>query len=205
MRLLPIAKNLFKKGLIVSVLLAAFVLVNAQTNNVNTVEVKGKVTDAASHQPLRAIRVTYQNLSAAITDSAGNFALKVPNYNVTVMFQGEGFQTKEVALKGRRTISTSLYEDTYVSFYDGANLPFRTQSINRIPFAVTSVQATRNWAHTAETPDALLQGKVAGLNTIRRSGTPNIGANFFLRGISSLYTSNQPLIIVDGVIYDNND
>lgn len=205
MRLLPIAKNLFKKGLTVSALLALFVSANAQTNSTNTVEVKGRITDAASHQPLRAIRVTYQNLSAAITDSAGNFTLKVPNYNVTVMLQGEGFQTKEVALKGRRTISTSLYEDTYVSFYDGANLPFRTQSINRIPFAVTSVQATRNWAHTAETPDALLQGKVAGLNTIRRSGTPNIGANFFLRGISSLYTSSQPLIIVDGVIYDNND
>jgi TonB-linked SusC/RagA family outer membrane protein len=214
MRLLPIAMNVFKKGLIVPVLLFGMVSSHAQNNDqpisnsanaVNSVEVKGRVTDAATHQPLPAIRVTYKNLSAAITDSAGSFTLKLPNYNVTVMLQGEGFQAKEVAIKGRRTISTSLYEDTYISFYDGANLPFKTQSINRVPFAVTSVQATRNWAHTAETPDALLQGKVAGLNTIRRSGTPNIGASFFLRGISSLYTSNQPLIVVDGVIYDNND
>lgn len=197
--------NLFKKGLIVQFLLCALVSLHAQTNSINSVEVKGRVTDAATHQPLSAIRVTYQNLSAAITDSTGSFTLKVPNYDVTVMLQGEGYQAKEVALKGRRIVSASLYEDTYVSFYDGANLPFRTQPGNRIPFAVTSVQATRNWAHTAETPDALLQGKVPGLNVIRRSGTPNIGANFFLRGISSLYTSNQPLIVVDGVIYDNND
>jgi TonB-linked SusC/RagA family outer membrane protein len=208
MRLLPIAMNVFKKGWIVPVLLCATVSLYAQSNSANTVksvEVKGKVTDAATHQPLRAIRVTYQNFSAAITDSSGGFTLKVPSYDVTVMLQGEGYQAKEVALKGKRMITASLYEDTYTSFYDGANLPFRTQSVNRIPFAVTSVQATRNWAHTAETPDALLQGKVAGLNVIRRSGSPNAGANLFLRGISSLYTLNQPLIVVDGVIYDNND
>jgi TonB-linked SusC/RagA family outer membrane protein len=207
MRSLSIAMNMFKKGLIVPVLLCTIVSAYAQGKLANKtgVEIKGKVTDAATHQPLSAIRVTYQNYSAAITDSTGNFILKLPNYNVTVMLQGEGYQAKEVALRGRRTVSASLYEDTYVSFYDGANLPFKTQSINRIPFAVTTVQATRNWAHTAETPDALLQGKVAGLNVIRRSGTPNIGANFFLRGISSLYTSNQPLIVIDGVIYDNTD
>jgi TonB-linked SusC/RagA family outer membrane protein len=207
MRLL-IAMNVFKKGLIVPVLLCAIVSSYAQnksTNRTKNVEVKGRVTDAASHQPLSAIRVTYRDYSAAITDSAGGFILKVPNYNVAISLQGEGYQFKEVALKGRRTVSASLYEDTYISFYDGANLPFKTQTISHIPFAVTSAQSTRNWAHTVETPDALLQGKVAGLNAIRRSGTPNVGANMFLRGISSLYTSSQPLIVVDGVIYDNTD
>jgi len=98
-----------------------------------------------------------------------------------------------------------LYEDNYVSFYDAAVLPFGALSNSRIPYAVTSVQSTGNWARTYETPDAFLQGKVAGLNAIRRSGTPNSGANLFLRGISSLYTSNQPLVIVDGVIYDITD
>jgi TonB-linked SusC/RagA family outer membrane protein len=205
MRLLPIAMTVFKKGFLVPVLLLAVVNLQAQTTNKNDIEIKGIITDAATHQPLRAVRVTYQNYSAAITDSAGNFSLNVPDNNVTLLLQGEGYQTKEVALKGRRSLSVSLYEDTYSSFYDVANLPFNSQPINRIPFAITSVQGTRNWAHTAETPDALFQGKVAGLNVIRRSGTPNIGANLFLRGISSLYASNQPLIVVDGVIYDNSD
>jgi TonB-linked SusC/RagA family outer membrane protein len=199
---------MFKKGLIIPVLLCVLVSSYAQNESATKnkgVEISGKVTDAATHQPLRAVNITFGNYSAAITDSTGSFTLKVPNYNVTLMLQAEGYQSKELALKGRKTVTTVLYEDTYVSFYDGANLPFETKSISHIPFAVTSVQATRNWAHTAETPDALLQGKVAGLNVIRRSGTPNIGANFFLRGISSLYTSNKPLIIVDGVIYDNTD
>jgi len=171
----------------------------------NAVEIQGTVTDASTRQPLRAINVTYQDVSAAITDSTGHFTLKVPNRNVTIKLMGEGYQAKEIALKGRTTVSAALYEDTYTSFYDAAMLPYRTLSNNRIPYAVTSVQTSNNWAQTAQTPDAFFQGKVAGLNVIRRSGTPNSGANLFLRGISSLYTTNQPLVVVDGVIYDNTD
>ena len=78
-------------------------------------------------------------------------------------------------------------------------------SKNQSPFAATSVQTDGNWGKTTETPSSYLQGRVAGLNAIRRSGTPNIGATMFLRGINSLYATNQPLIIVDGIIFDNAD
>ncbi len=198
--------NVFKKGLIVPLLLCTMLPAYAQDDAVNKgVQVKGTVTDAATHQPLSAIRVTYQDYAAAITDSAGNFTLQAPNYDITLMLQGEGYQSKEVALKGRNTVSVSLFEEAYASFYDGGNLPFAVQPLNRTPYSVTLVQTQRSWAHITATPDAFLQGKVAGLNAIRRSGTPNAGANLFLRGVSSLYTSNQPLIVVDGVIYDNAD
>ena len=171
----------------------------------NGVFVTGNITDAATKKPLRGIRITYQDLSASITDSAGAFAIKVPDYNVALVLEGEGYQRKEIALKGRKNVSSVLYEDGYTSFYDVATLPFGTVSKNRSAYAVTSVQSKGNWARTSEAPDALLQGTVAGLHAIRRSGTPNIGANLFLRGVSSLYTSNQPLVIIDGVIFDIKD
>jgi TonB-linked SusC/RagA family outer membrane protein len=46
---------------------------------------------------------------------------------------------------------------------------------------------------------------VAGLNSIRKSGVPGAGADLMLRGFNSLYASNKPLIIVDGMIYDDED
>lgn len=171
----------------------------------DVIEIQGTITDAATRQPLRAISVTYQDFSAAISDSAGHFRLKVPDNNVTLKLKGEGYQAKEIALKGRSSVSAALYEETYTSFYDEAVLPQGTISNNRSPFAVTSVQLNNSWGHTSQTADAFLQGRVAGLNAIRRSGTPNNGANLYLRNVSSLYTSNQPLIVVDGVIYDNSD
>jgi TonB-linked SusC/RagA family outer membrane protein len=202
--------NIFKKELVVAILMSGGLSLEAQDKKTNGepvagIEIQGTVINAATRQPLSAISITYQDYSAAISDSAGHFILKVPNDQVTIILQAEGYQAKEIALKGQRNVSAALYEDTYTSFYDAANLPFGKQSNSRVPFAVTSVQTAGNWVRNTETPDAFLQGKVPGLNVIRRSGTPNIGASLFLRGISSLYTSNQPLVVIDGVLYDVND
>lgn len=173
--------------------------------NSGAFNVSGVIKDAATGKNLLGIRVTYKDYSAAITDSAGAFAIKVPSSNVSILLEGDGYQSKQIALKGNNRITASLYEDTYASFYDNANLPLGTMTKNKLPFAATSIQANGNWARITETPSAYLQGSVPGLNVIRRSGTPNIGATMFLRGILSLYATNQPLIIVDGVIFDNAD
>ena len=167
--------------------------------------VSGTITDAATGKVLGGIRVTYKDYSAAITDSTGAFVLNVPSPYVSVLLEGEGYQSKQIALKGNSRIAASLYEDTYTSFYDIANFPFGTISKSQSPFAVTSVQTDGNWGKAIETPSSYLQGRVTGLNVIRRSGTPGIGATLFLRGINSLYATHQPLIIVDGVIFDNTD
>ena len=173
--------------------------------NPGSYKVTGVIKDAATGKALSGIKVTYKDYSAAITDSAGAFELNVPSPYVSVLLEGEGYQSKQIALKGNSHITSSLYEDTYSSFYDVANFPLGTMAKNQSPFAASSVQTDGNWGKTTETPSSYLQGRVAGLNVIRRSGTPGIGASMFLRGINSLYATNQPLVIVDGIIFDNAD
>ena len=170
-----------------------------------SVVVKGTISDAATGKSLRGIRVTYKNYSAAITDSTGAFKINVPSLDVSLTLEGEGYQTKQVPLRGENAVKASLYEDTYTSFYDEAHLPLKVVPKNQTPFAVSSVQTDGNWGRFTETPSTFLQGRVAGLNVIRRSGTPGTGASLLLRGISSLNATNRPLIVVDGVIYDNQD
>lgn len=167
--------------------------------------VSGMVKDAATGKVLRGIRITYKDYSAAISDSTGSFKLNVPSRDVSILLEGDGYQLKEIALNGQTTIIASLYEDTYTSFYDQAVQPLSTVMKSRSPFAITSIQTNGNWGRISETPATYLQGRVAGLNAIRRSGTPNMGATLFLRGISSLYATNQPLIIVDGILFNNED
>lgn len=192
-----------KKNIFLFALLLSALCTMAQKRD--TLLVTGKVKDAATGASLRGIRVTYKDFSAAITDSAGRFSLKVPSSSVAITLEGEGYQRKELALKSTAPVTIGLYEDTYTSFYDDATLPLGSAVKNKIPYAATSVQTGGAWGKIAETPSTYLQGRVAGLNAIRRSGTPNIGASLTLRGMSSLYASNQPLIIVDGVIFDNRD
>ncbi|HVF96771.1 MAG TPA: carboxypeptidase-like regulatory domain-containing protein, partial [Flavisolibacter sp.] len=132
----------------------------------NGVPVTGVITDAATGRPVPAISVTVPAFSAALTDDNGNFTIKVPDYRATLLIAGEGFQSKEIALKGRRNVSASLYEETFTSVYDQVNLPLGSIPLNRAVNAVGSVNVGGAWTRPVETPDNYLQGKVAGLQPI---------------------------------------
>ena len=49
-----------------------------------------------------------------------------------------------------------------------------------------------------------LAGKIAGVSVTQSSGAAGSGAQIILRGGTSLERDNQPLFVVDGVIYDNS-
>ncbi|AYD48288.1 SusC/RagA family TonB-linked outer membrane protein [Arachidicoccus soli] len=168
--------------------------------------VQGVIELASTKARLSGISLSVPDYSAAITDNKGRFKIAVPSYSSVILISGDGFQQKQVALKGRKKVVVSMYEEPYTSQFDVTTLPFGDKPKDFIPYATQSLNADNKWEQsTNETPMTYLQGKIAGLNVIRHSGTPGIGANVTLRGANSLYATNQPLIVVDGVIYDNNE
>jgi TonB-linked SusC/RagA family outer membrane protein len=48
-----------------------------------------------------------------------------------------------------------------------------------------------------------LQGRVAGVQVVSTSGAPGASSSITIRGVSSISSSNQPLMIVDGLPVDN--
>ena len=48
-----------------------------------------------------------------------------------------------------------------------------------------------------------LQGRIAGVEVITTSGVPGASSSITIRGISSISSSNQPLMVVDGLPIDN--
>ncbi len=167
-------------------------------------KVSGTVREAATGKALPGINISVQDFSAALSDDKGYYSITVPVASAALLVSGPGYQAKEVALKGRTVIDIDFYEDAFISAYDNAIMPFGAKPLNQIVQSVGSINSNGNWERSGETPDSWLQGKVTGVNVIRRSGTPSIGADLFLRGFNSLYATNQPLYVVDGVIYDVN-
>src|SRR5690606_6459948 len=49
-----------------------------------------------------------------------------------------------------------------------------------------------------------LQGNVAGIQVIQNAGQPGNASKISIRGMSSIRGNNEPLLIVDGVPYDQN-
>ena len=199
--------DLFKQLITFSFAISTVIFAGAQssTKNKNKFTVQGTVINAATKKPLRGIRLSYKIFAASITDTAGNFSINLPRNEALLLVEGDGYQSKEVPVRGSSRLSITLYEDGFVSSADEVVLATGRVSQTLSPYAVASVQVNDGWNRVTETPDAYLQGKVAGLNVIRRSGTQNIGATLFLRGINSLYATNQPLFIVDGVIFNNSN
>lgn len=161
----------------------------------------GVITDAVTGRPITGATVEYLDLAAALTDSTGTFSIEVPDYQVTLLVAADGYLQQEVALKGHRHMRTSLFTEG-ADPYQQVVLPFSAVPESHLSAAVSPVSVGGNWQGIPEGPDNYLQGKVSGLKVTRRSGTPGIGANMLLRGYTSLYGTNQPLIVIDGIPYD---
>lgn len=164
-------------------------------------QVEGVVSDAVTGNPVTGADISYLDLSAALTDSTGHFTLQVPNYQVTILVSAEGYEQKEVALKGGSRVRTVLFARGS-NPYRETTLPMGSAPSSHLTGAVGAVKVQGDWQGIAEGPGNYLQGKIPGLNVIRRSGTPGIGAEMLLRGYTSLYGTNEPLIVIDGIPYD---
>jgi len=167
--------------------------------------VTGKITDDASKKAAIGVRVEVEGFSASITDAEGLFSLKVPSYDATVIISGEGFSTRQVALKGRSSFNVALLDESYESFHEVVTMPMGQTTKREVTTSVGQYNVPGWSINTAETPDAMLQGRIAGLTATRRSGSPGAGANLLLRGYNSLYATNKPLIIIDNMLFDAND
>ncbi|WP_041346296.1 SusC/RagA family TonB-linked outer membrane protein [Niastella koreensis] len=165
----------------------------------------GVILDAGTRKPLPGINISIPDFSAAISDEKGRFSIKVPSYSSTLLISAPGFQSKEAPLRGNTAVTVQLYDENFDSYYDEAVTPAGVITRNRITSAFTTTNTQGAWPRNQETPENYLQGNANGLNIIRRSGTPNIGSNLFMRGMSSLFATNRPLIVVDGMIYETND
>jgi TonB-dependent SusC/RagA subfamily outer membrane receptor len=166
--------------------------------------VSGRITDAATKKPVVGARVEVTGISAAITDADGKFSVKVPSYESTLIISGEGFSTVHVPLRGRQSVDVALLDESVESMYEPVTTPNGIKAKKDVTASIAQYNVD-GWRNVTETPDALVQGRIAGLNVIRRNGTPGAGANLYLRGFNSLYGTNRPLIVIDNMLYDGND
>ncbi len=142
--------------------------------------------------------------SGTVTDLDGNFRLNVPSGDATLVFSFIGYQTQEVVVGDRTVVDLQMQADVHQL----EEVVVTAQGLERdqrsLGYSVQSVSGS-NIQQRSE-PNVLnsLQGKVAGVNIVGSSGAPGASTNINIRGITSFNGSNQPLIVVDGIIFSNN-
>lgn len=166
--------------------------------------VSGRVTSSDDGSALPGVSVQVKGTTrGAITDANGNYQINVEP-NARLVFSFIGYTGQEVAVGNKKTVNVVLVpgsqslDEIVVTAQgierDKRSLGYATQEVGG------NILAQRS------TPDLLnsLQGKLAGVNITGSSGAPGASTNINIRGITSFNGSNQPLIVVDGIIFSND-
>jgi iron complex outermembrane receptor protein len=161
--------------------------------------ISGTIYDSSNNDALIGANVLVQGTTiGTITDIDGSFSLNVPagNDKLVVSFTGYDDQVIMLGESSNYTINLSqgkLLDEIVVVGYG-------TQSEKEITSAVTKVDAEDFNQGAITDPAQLLQGKVAGLQVNNRGGDPNGNSTIRLRGISTVGSNVEPLVVVDGII-----
>lgn len=155
-------------------------------------EVTGTVYDAGSRKPLAGVRV--QALSnryyTAMTDENGQYTIRVPEHVTSLYVSTEGYNAVQVGLHGPQAPDAYVYSTHLKGLY--------TDGIN-----ILNSQSYSPETSSAVSPEADIENALnASVRTVSRGGVPAQGAAMFVNGINSLNTNAQPLVVVDGVIWD---
>jgi len=176
--------------------------VTAQTPNQT---VKGTVIESGTGLPLKQVSISVSSTGVlAETDENGNFSINVPNLKSALLINMPGYTKRRVYINGRETITISLVASQFKSDDKSYNHPLGVTAIKDANYAVKSVLADDIKLSKATSFDQTLQGLVPGLNVVNQSGMPGHKTWMNIRGVSSIFGKNQPLLYIDGMIHDYN-
>ena len=198
--------TLEKAALIVAVLLLSLYSSKAQNEMPHdSIVVKGIVV-SESNTPLSNITVSIEGSkqTPVVTNDTGEFTIKSSTgVNWLVISPVSDFKTKRVFLNSRNELRIYLTPNDLSAGDDPLSILSQRTIKKDIVSAYFDLKVSDSYKTSAIWIDEFMQGKVPGMNVIRREGAPGTGAVGFLRGINSINTNNQPLYVVDGIPIEN--
>ena len=135
-------------------------------------------------------------------DANGSYRISVPA-GATLVISGVGIAPQEIAVGNQSTVNVSVSRNVGVEATVVVTAAGIRRSEKSLGYTVSKVDPTILVQQSE--PDVLktLQGKVSGVDIRTSQGTPGAATRIQIRGNSSFFGDNQPLIIVDGVPYSN--
>ena len=163
-------------------------------DNYPTVTFKGIVTDQATGKPLAGIQLQALGYIryTAMTEEDGTFEIKVPTFATALYVHAPGFLSQQVAINAgdaQQFVSISILKDKFQPMYGtGTNYT-----------ASVEAQIT-DFGVTVDNEIGTKLG--ADIHSVTRSAALDGGATMFIRGLNSITSDAQPLIVIDGIEQD---
>ena len=144
-------------------------------------------------------------VASTVTDMNGNFSFKLKNPKDKLRITFVGYKTVLVPIN-RTHFDIKMEDATQIqevvvtakkrSGGSGLNIP-----VDEISTAQQSISMSEFSGLALTTVDEALQGRIAGLDIVANSGNLGSGTSMRLRGVSTINGSSEPLIVVDGNVW----
>jgi len=194
-------KNYHRKyGLLCLIMLSAL-MGFAQSGSIS-----GRATDE-DKQALPGVTIMLEGTSkGTTTDGNGDFKIAgISPGTYTVRAQYVGYVTQQNIItveSGNVAVNFNLKTEA-TALGEIVVIGYGTQRKKDLTGSVATVTAKEFNKGSLTTPEQLISGKVAGVQIISSGGAPGAGNTIRIRGGASLNSSNDPLIVIDGVPVDN--
>lgn len=166
--------------------------------------ISGKITDD-SGTPFPNVSITLKGTSqGSYSNADGSYSLTVPENATTIVVSSAGMITRELLLGKSAVINVVLHAQTG-NLSEVVVVAYGTQKRKELTGAVASISAPEIESKPFSSVDKILQGQIAGLQSVASSGTPGANQAILIRGISSITASNAPLWVIDGIIINTGE
>jgi TonB-linked SusC/RagA family outer membrane protein len=165
--------------------------------------VTGKVTEAVSNDPVVGASVFVQGTSTGtVTNVDGIFSLSIPESVKTLTVSYIGMLTQEVEIGGRQSIDVQLAEVTS-NLDEVIVVAYGTAKKSSFTGAANQIKAEKFEVRPLTNITGALLGSTPGVQVSTTNGQPGSEPSIYIRGIGSFSASNTPLIVLNGMPYDN--
>lgn len=170
-----------------------------QVDSLQDAELKGTVKDE-SGEVISNVTVRVKGTSeVTLTDGEGSFSVRIDEFPAEIELSSMGYEKQLIVVTSSANVevflkaSVSQVEEVIVIGYGETRKKDLTGSVVNVKMKDIEHQPVLS-------VDLALQGRVPGADFLASTGEPGANTTIRIRGTRSITATNEPLIVVDGVI-----
>lgn len=169
---------------------------NVQAQEIN---VRGKIIGGDDKGSLVGVSVVVEGTTiGVVTNLDGEYNIKIPSPNSTLVYSFIGYQVQKVKIGNRTTINVELIPDIQ-RVDEVVVVGYRTVARGTITGSVSSVNSSEFQDVPADNLSNALAGRLSGVVVQQVAGTPGEASNIMVRTRGTL-NNTSPLYVIDGIV-----
>ncbi|BDC98260.1 TonB-dependent receptor [Persicobacter psychrovividus] len=186
--------------------LMLFVLVFVASLNVFAQEriITGTVTSEDGNEAIPGVNVLLKGkATGTITDINGQYSINAASPKDVLVFSFIGLATEEVKVGSQTTINMTMTADIQ-QLEEVMVVAYGTAKKSQFTGSAKAIKAEAIIARQSSDVTNSLAGQLSGVQIQSSNGQPGESAKIRIRGVGSMASSNEPLIVLDGIPYDGD-